>query len=196
MEAWVRDCGDRILRLNYDLNGESLILDVGGYRGQWASDIFSMYLCTIHIFEPVSAFAEGIVKRFSKNPKIVVHKVGLSNKTRRAMISCEEDGSSTLKRETRTEEVVLVKASDFLQNIGIESVDLLKINIEGGEYDLLEHLLAVGFVGHCRNIQVQFHDLIPDASRRMRSIEEQLARTHYLTYQYPFVWENWRLRDN
>lgn len=196
MAAWVRDCGDRILRLNYDLNEESLILDVGGYRGQWASDIFSMYLCTIHIFEPVSAFAEGIVKRFSKNPKIVVHKVGLSNKTRRAMISCEEDGSSTFRQGTCAEEILLVRASDFLQNSGIGSVDLMKINIEGGEYDLLEHLLAAGLVRHCRNIQVQFHDFVPDASRRMKNIQQQLAITHFLTYQYPFVWENWRLRND
>ena len=78
----------------------------------------------------------------------------------------------------------------------VESVDLVKINIERGEYDLLEHLLAVGFVGHCSNIQVQFHDLIPDSSRRMRSIQEQLARTHSLTCQYPFVRENWRLRGD
>ena len=193
---WVRDRGDTTLRLNYDLDEDSLVLDIGGYKGQWASDIFSMYLCTVHVFEPISEFAEDIVKRFSRNPRIIVHKIGLSNETRKTMISCEEDGSSTLRRGARAEEILLVRASDFLQGKGIRSVDLMKINIEGAEYDLLEHLLAVGFVRHCRNIQVQFHDFVPDASLRMENIQRQLARTHFLTYQYPFAWENWRLRDD
>ena len=49
---------------------------------------------------------------------LVVHKVKLWNKTRKAMISLEGEGSSTLKRGTRTEEVPLVKSCDFLQNNG------------------------------------------------------------------------------
>ena len=38
--GWVRDRGDQTLRLDYDLAAASIVFDLGGYEGQWASDIF------------------------------------------------------------------------------------------------------------------------------------------------------------
>src|SRR5262249_51252950 len=80
------------------------------------------------------------------------------------------------------------------ENIG--EVSLMKINIEGGEYDLLENLIATGLISRIRDIQVQFHMDIPDAERRMHAIQSRLAGTHRLTFQYPFVWENWQRRPD
>jgi hypothetical protein len=40
-----------------------MVFDVGGYEGQWSSDIFSKYVCHIHIFEPVPEYAEQIASR-------------------------------------------------------------------------------------------------------------------------------------
>ena len=69
----------------------------------------------------------------------------------------------------------------------------MKINIEGGEYELLEHLIEEKLMADIANIQVQFHDFIPGAQARMEAIQQELKKTHSLTYQYLFVWENWRL---
>jgi len=67
------------LMLNYDLNENSLVFDVGGYKGQGASDIFSMYLPTIYIFEPRAEYAQAMEKRFKKNNKIKIFNFGLLN---------------------------------------------------------------------------------------------------------------------
>jgi FkbM family methyltransferase len=190
---WVKDLGDKTFRLDYDLNENSLVFDLGGYEGQWASDIFSRYRCNIHIFEPVAAFAKGIEQRFARNPKVYVHPFGLAAETREAIISVKKDGSSICREGKEREAVKLVKAADFFAENKIECIDLMKINIEGGEYDLLEHLLDAGWVGHIRNIQVQFHDWVPGAERRAVAIQEQLKGTHKITYQYSFVWENWQI---
>ena len=72
----------------------------------------------------------------------------------------------------------------------------MKINIEGGEYELLEYLLDTGLATQIINYQVQFHDFVPDAEARMTAIRERLSQTHTLTYQYEFVWGNWRFNDN
>ncbi len=74
---------------------------------------------------------------------------------------------------------------------GITAIDLMKINIEGAEYDLLEYLIASGLVRRIRRFQIQFHDFVLDAEARMLAIQEQLASTHRVTYQFPFIWENW-----
>jgi FkbM family methyltransferase len=195
LARWFADSGDRTLRLDYDLDGNSLVFDLGGYVGQWTSDIYSMYRCTIHVFEPVAEYAEGIRRRFSRNADIHLHQFGLAGCSQIASIGLDRDGSSILKPGRMVEEIELVRASDFLEQNAIGQIDLMKINIEGAEYDLLEHLIQFGVVLRIKNIQVQFHDFVPDAERRMRRIQADLARTHELTYQYPFVWENWRLKE-
>ena len=69
--------------------------------------------------------------------------------------------------------------------------DLIKINIVGGEYEVLEILLKNNMISIFKNIQVQFHDFIVDnAKERMNAIQKKLALTHVLTFQYEFVWEN------
>ena len=73
----------------------------------------------------------------------------------------------------------------------------MKINIEGGEYDLLDSLISADIVQSIANIQVQFHDfLIKDAKEKMRKIQEKLSLTHEPTYQYEFVWENWKIKSD
>lgn len=193
---WFRDNGDRTLRLNHDLRESSLVIDVGGYDGQWASDVFSKYCCTIHVFEPVPEFADQIKRRFSRNSKILVHRLGLSNETNKAMIGLAQDSSSLFKQGVRTTEIALAKASDVLRDNGIHNIDLMNINIEGSEYEVIEDLVASGYIRFIMNLQVQFHDFVPNAEDRMQKLHRSLADTHHLTWQYPFVWENWRRKDN
>ena len=71
----------------------------------------------------------------------------------------------------------------------------MKVNIEGGEYDLLEGLIENGLTARIRNIQVQFHDFVPNAYERMKNIQLSLSKTHKITYQFEFVWENWELNE-
>ena len=189
---WFRDKGDSTHRLQYDLNASSIVLDLGGYEGQWASDIYSRYCCTVHVFEPVQAYADNIQRRFAKNARIKVHPFGLGSANAEIEIGLSNDGSSVFQKTTQTERGRLVEAKAFLDQNGLGEVDLMKINIEGGEYELLEYFLDTGLAAKIKNIQVQFHDFVPDATVRMKSIQKRLSQTHSLTYQYEFVWENWQ----
>ncbi len=196
--AWIAGGNDRTLRLQYDLTSDSVVFDLGGYEGQWASDIFAMYQCVVHVFEPVPAYASDIAERFRLNDRIHLHPLGLAGRTQEATISVEADRSSMFDTGNDEPEgavvVSLVRASDFLDEHGFDDVELLKINIEGAEYDLLDHLLDEGLISRFRDIQIQFHDFVPNADRRMRTIRDRLVDTHEPTYQVDFVWENWRRR--
>lgn len=192
---YLRADGERTLRLNYDLNINSVVFDVGGYEGRWANDIFSKYQCNIHIFEPVPFFANNIKKKFEKNKKIYIHQFGLSKEDSNRKIYVDKDGSSLFRGKNNTEEIKLVNLRNFFIQNKIDFVDLMKINIEGGEYDLLEELIETGLIKKIKNIQVQFHDFVPNAKKRMKKIQNELETTHKLTYQFPFVWENWLLNE-
>ena len=199
LNKWFKDDGDNTLRLDYDLNEDSVVFDLGGYKGEWSKNIYAKYNCKIYIFEPVKAFYEQIKSTFKNNKNIFIYNFGLDKKDSETLINCSEDGSSLFmitKKDNplaKSETVYLKKASQFFDNNNVEQVDLMKINIEGGEYDLLEHLIEEQLVDRIKNIQVQFHD-IPDidSDKRMRDIQSHLKKTHHLTYQYaPYVWENW-----
>ena len=75
-------------------------------------------------------------------------------------------------------------------------MNLMKINIEGGEYDLLEDLIASDYIEKIENVQVQFHTFVEHSAERMLRIHKALSNTHYRTYQYEFVWENWTQKQN
>lgn len=39
----------------------------------------------------------------------------------------------------------------------IDDIGLMKINIEGGEYELLERMIELGIINKVKDIQIQFH---------------------------------------
>jgi len=192
VNPWFRARGDSTHRVDYELDESSLVIDVGGFEGEWASNIFSRYCCTIHIFEPVPRFADAIRKRFAKNPRIHVHSVGISNCDHVSMFHVDADSSSAFRKGKSAAPLQLVDAVSFFTTAGFSQIDLIKINIEGGEYDLLEKLVSTNYITRFRNLQVQFHDFVPNAAQRMKGIHDSLKLTHQLTYQYEFVWENWQ----
>ncbi|MDX6451138.1 MAG: hypothetical protein QOH16_1187 [Gaiellaceae bacterium] len=189
---WFQVDGDKTLRLDYPLSASSVVFDVGGFEGQWASDIVGRFGCTVHVFEPVPDYVTKLKWRFDHNPLVHIHPFGLAGETSKRQMSVDEDRSSAFKEGDQVLTLELLDIEEFIRREAIGEVDLLKVNIEGGEYELLERLIQGGSVRRINNIQVQFHDFVPNAEPRMRQIQQALAETHELTYAYPFVWENWR----
>ena len=194
-ELWLEANGDKVLRMVYPLSSANIVIDVGGYEGQWASDIYSRYLCVVHVFEPIPQFAEDIRQRFRQNARIVVHECGLGGEEGELKFSIEGDASSSLVSGGRSVSVRVVAFDSWCRDNRIEKIGLMKINIEGGEYPLIEHLIQSGWISKVGNLQVQFHDFFPEARSRMNAIQERLAQTHQQTYEFEFVWENWMLKD-
>lgn len=195
VKPWFAADGDQLLMLEHNLTPESIVFDMGGYNGQWSSDIFAKYCCFVHVFEPVPQFAENIKRRFAGNKKIKVYPFGLAERSYSTKIALSQNGSSIFKEGALQVDIDLVRAVDFLSDNQIDHIDLMEINIEGGEYALLEHLIECGYITKIKNVQVQFHDFVPDAAQRMAEIHKNLEKTHFLTYQYPFVMENWQIKS-
>lgn len=191
LKKWHRDGGDYALRFSYDLSPDSIVFDLGGYQGQWASDIYSRYRCQVIVFEPVKQFAERIRKRFLKNTDISVFQFGLGKTSRRETINICGDGSSIFKDSAMKEQIQIIDVVEYITGQDISRIDLMKVNIEGGEYELLERLIESRLIRIISSIQVQFHNISNDSSARMARIQNRLRETHHPIYQYRFVWENW-----
>ncbi|MDC3244808.1 FkbM family methyltransferase [Gammaproteobacteria bacterium] len=194
---WVNDNrdNDESLRYEYSLNENSIVFDIGGYEGEFAQKIFDRFGCTIYVFEPVKEYYHSIVKRFKNNPKIKIFDFGLSDIDEMRSITLSDNGTSVFIDKGEKENISLKSAADFLNKNDIESIDLLKINTEGGEFSVLPDLIENYKIHNIKNLQIQFHNFVPDAERLREKIRNDLKQTHHLTYDYYFVWENWELNE-
>lgn len=194
---WFKDKGDQTLRLDYPLDENSIVVDVGGYKGEFARDIFCKYNSEIFIFEPITEFYNEIVNRFINNAKVKVFNYGLGISNYKTNISMEENGSSIYKKGAlKYKEIEIRSFNDFIIEHNISRIGLAKLNIEGAEYDLLDSIIEAGNIKKINNLQVQFHDfVINNAKERMNNIYEKLSLTHQLTWHYEFVWDNWKLKE-
>lgn len=193
-----RDKGDETLRFNYpSLNSDSIVFDVGGYVGDFAESIHRKYGCTVYIFEPHPKFYQKCIERFRDNAKIIPLMYGLSSKSGQFSLSDSVDGSSFLNVQKKGKSTIDCEVRDFFavaKTLDVSHVNLMKINIEGGEYPLMEHIVDSQRLDIVDCYQIQFHDFAENAVERRTKIVEALKHSHRRTWCYEFVWENWEVK--
>ncbi|MDC0904077.1 FkbM family methyltransferase [Candidatus Thioglobus sp.] len=189
---WFKDKGDKTLRVDYKLNKDSVVFDLGGYKGEFAEIIYDKYKSKIFIFEPVGTFFKILEKKFISNNAVKIFNFGLSDKDETTQISLSDNGSSVHIESDKKEQIKLISITDFIISHNINHIDLFKINIEGGEFEVLPALIKADLIKNIDNLQIQFHNFITDSATKRESIRKELLKTHRLTYDYYFVWENWQ----
>lgn len=194
-DEWFHDKGDETLILRHALNERSVVFEVGGYQGNWSSRIINLYNPDIYVFEPVESFYSVLANRFNECPKVKAYQFGLSDRDETAEFSISADGSGRFGAAGTKQAIQLQDICRFVSEHNIPRIDLIQINIEGAEYQLLQRMLDAQLTRQCGVIQVQFHRNVPDAELRREQIRRRLAETHSLLYDYPFVWEAWKLRE-
>lgn len=177
-----------------DLTEKSLVFDGGGYCGDFSARIFEKYHCTCFIFEPVTEFAEKLKQRFDDNCKIKIYDFGLSGRTEAEKMSISEDGSSACidKKSREYESVRMKDIREFIEENKIKNIDLFKINIEGGEYRLLDRMIECDLLSIVKHFQIQFHKVDNESGQKMKRIQHILKNTHIPEWSCrPYVWESW-----
>jgi FkbM family methyltransferase len=188
--GWYRDSAER-LRYEYPLTRDSVVMDVGLYTGIFATEISKRYGCHVHAYEPVKRFFFQANSALAVFPNVRCYNYGLAASTREERISIDGDSSSILLgRGVKAETVQVKSVTTAMDELGVKEVDLLKLNIEGAEFELLDFLIDSGYIDRVKHLQVQFHTFVPDAEARRSRIRERLATTHKCDWEYFFVWES------
>lgn len=180
------------IRLTYPLDQNSVVLDLGAYDCEWAKQICIRYGCNVHCFEPVSSCYAKAQKNIKGLEEIIhLYNFGLKNKTGFVNIFVNSDASSFHNITGVTEEVQVFSIIEVMKNRIFDFVDLIKMNIEGDEYEVLDALIEADMISRFGNLQIQFHRDVPGYIDKRNKIVDHLAQTHKRTYNYDFVWENW-----
>lgn len=189
---------DRMELRRFELTGlgpDSMVFDIGGFEGGWADRISARYGCRVHIFEPHPRFAEELELKFAGNDRVTVHPFALGSTDGTLDLSDAGDASSAVSGAQTSVRGKVVDVARFMTQFPEKRIALAKINIEGGEYDLLPALSAAGELARFDTIQVQFHLFGPENISMRDRIRESLARTHREDWAYEFVWEQWSRID-
>jgi FkbM family methyltransferase len=133
-----------------------IIFDVGaniGIVSLWLSEKYPD--AEIHAFEPVPGNVSLLRKNTAHKNNIVVHPYGLSNENKRAKVYTNSDinnlgGFSEHARGNDPQnagnfnladfEIEIRDVRDVIEELGVERIDLIKIDTEGGEFEIVSSI--------------------------------------------------------
>lgn len=181
------------IRYEYPLTPDSVVVDAGVYKGEFSRLIAKRYDCTVIGFEPVREFFTYAQGATCDLPRVRIFNFGIADQGRLETFGLKGDATGMFTHDAPQSVVQLVDPFHFLLSIGKSHINLLKLNIEGGEFEILESMFAFDrrqwFPDY---IQVQFHPVAPDAEKRYTMLQTRLAQEYDLQWCEPWVWESWK----
>ena len=138
-----------------------IIFDLGTCVGSFVDFCLERYeIEVLYGFEPLNANYEFLAKKYRTNSKIVISRLAVSNfdgtapfykkwrkKGDKLLFDFAGNDGSSLKRlkgnvdKSKFDEVKTVKLSTFIKRQKIAHIDILKIDVEGSEYDIINDIL-------------------------------------------------------
>lgn len=145
-------------------------VDCGANVGQsveWALDAFKNCELKIDSFEPLPKNVEVLREKFGNNPHVSIHDAAVSTTDGLTSFYCQNwgarTGSSLVKGKSSASDmdVINVRTIDIAKwlrdNVNEDEVCVLKVDIEGAEYEVLPHLIDQGLNSVAEFLLVEYH---------------------------------------
>lgn len=183
-------------RFTHDLTSASVVVDLGGYYGDFTAAIHEKYGCRVFCFEPVAHFFGHCQRRFrhASAARVLNYAIGGENGTVKGVERADSSGLYATDGCGRWE-AGMITMDVALEKIGEFGADLLAVNIEGSEFPLLEDMAKKDLVRRFKSILIQWHDCAPDAVNRYEVLQQILRKTHHLELYDGWMWQNWRRNE-
>ena len=144
------------------LNSDSIIVDLGGHKGEFSSIISERYHCMCHVVEAMPELYASIKQ--TRNIRTYNYAASDSDGMMSFHLS-ENPESNSLIRKTeehaQTIEVPTISMSSLLKKHDISKIDALKMDIEGAEIAVFRGM-SDELLRSIKQITVEFHDFIPE----------------------------------
>jgi len=171
-------CGWKVPRDS--LGSGAIVVDVGlGEDISFSQSLIQRYGCTVHGFDPTPRAIAWVERLAPRN--FHLHKYGVGTATRKASFylpNNDEHVSGSLHHAghvgARSIEVDLVGIEDVFDIIRAPRIDLLKIDIEGAEYELIGSEAFRRCASRIDMLCVEFHHRWPElgAGRTLQAVSE------------------------
>lgn len=191
---WACDRGEELLRVDYPLTKTSVVFDVGAHVGKWSEAIWDRHRCRVFAFEPVMDHCRRASERLEGKAE-AVYRVGLGATLADREMCVNWDASSALLPQKGPRIVVPFWTVGYAMKVAdVAEIDLLKLNVEGAEFEIMESLLTSSLIAKIGFIQVQYHQGVERGEERYRAIVAKLQETHLKQWDYGWMWSSWGRR--
>lgn len=171
-----------------DLKPADTAIDCGANVGEMTA-VLARNGSTVHAFEPNPHAFQVLQNRFKNQTHVICHQAAISDHAGRMPLYLHENsagdevywsnGSSLLSSKgnvspDRSVDVETVDLANFIQKAG-GRIRILKMDIEGAEFSVLQRLMATGTLDLCDHIFVETHDhKIPELAEAGARIRREL----------------------
>tara|TARA_B100000989_G_C19460988_1_gene436192 strand:- start:405 stop:1067 length:663 start_codon:yes stop_codon:yes gene_type:complete len=190
-----KDGGMDTLLSHVKINEKSNVVDVGAFKGEFAEKILLKFGSNLVLLEPLINEFNILEKKFFLNKKIKLINKALSNHNKKANLL--NDTNNSLITNKKSSNVIEVDCLD-VKNLFDEEIEinLIKLNVEGSEYDIIEKLIDLKYLTKCKNYLIQFHHKNnKEFYERKKNIEKNFIEYKFLKVaSYEYVWELWILK--
>lgn len=121
-------------------------------------ELIDGYGCHVDLFDPSPTGVATMQRPENHRPQLEFRPEGLAGATGTVRFSEPADpgeGSFTVDRNEANVEFTCRSLSEFARERGYERIDLVKLDVEGFEYEVLDDLLACGLP--IRQLCIEFH---------------------------------------
>ncbi|MBT5637033.1 MAG: FkbM family methyltransferase [Candidatus Peribacter sp.] len=155
------------------LNSDSIVLDIGANYGE-VERVLSPVGCKVYAFEPHPLFFSMLEKNYADNDNIVLSNSAIwkTNEKKtfyfKRAASALNGGATLMSEKTNITdlslnvEVTCLDVSELIATID-KPIDVLKMDVEGAEYEILQRLYESGAYKNVKSIYFEDH------SRKMPS---------------------------
>lgn len=183
---FIEDGGDNIIFKNLILNEHSVIIDGGGYNGEFADEIIKKSFNRIYIYEPDETFYKNLTEKYKLNIKVEVLNFALYSKEQITKLSQNLNASSIMEDDKSGVEV---KAVDIFKEFKkYNNIDLLKLNIEGAEFEVISRLIQTKEINKVKYLLVQFHREHDLDGSKLNKITSEISKNYNEIFNYKYVW--------
>ncbi|HEY4135429.1 MAG TPA: FkbM family methyltransferase [Alphaproteobacteria bacterium] len=148
-----------------------VVFDVGANEGDFTASVLAAFAgCQVHCFEPNPKTFARLSARFGSDGRVKINNLGLGDKpgsfTLYDYAGSEGSGHASFlpatfddvyKSATQSVEAQVGTLDIYMANAGVESVDFLKIDVEGLEKAVLEGGAKALADGRIATIQMEFN---------------------------------------
>lgn len=197
--GWKEIQGDKTAALDWPIDEDSIVFEIGGYEGRWALQMAEKYDPWLFVFEPQHWAIEKMDDKLKNSDKSLLQDYGLW--THDAIMKLGDygrDGASLLKPNHEDAELVWVKDIDAViySMVGAKKdIDVCLMNIEGGEFVLIPYMIGLGLMKRIKFFWAQFHLFVPNSKRKFAAINEAMEATHDVYWDFGMSMKCWKRRD-
>lgn len=190
-----------VLALFPYLSKESVVVDVGSNKGEWA-EILVDNVGKMVLFEPNEILLSYTKVKFCHLNNVEYYQCALSDKMEKAdfyYFTNENNGLSSLYNNPRWDNLpkkVMIVNKVILDSCITENIDLLKIDVEGADLDVLKGAEALLKEKKIRFIQVEKSDHLALAGYTVNDMLDFMASVGYYPYHFNgSVFEEYRNQE-